>query len=91
MNDRTSSISPPNLATTKSAQLLVVFNLDGMEPGAINADTAEQQTELERRLSLIQPGLDAVKAIILRKSIRLQDSQHLRDTTVTIVDFNVSN
>ena len=63
MNDRTSSISPPNLATTKSAQLLVVFNLDGMEPGAISADTAEEQAELERRFQLIKPGLAAVNEV----------------------------
>ena len=32
-----------------------------------------------------------VKAIILRKLIWLRNSQHDRDTTTTVVDFNVSN
>ncbi len=32
-----------------------------------------------------------VKAIILHKHIRLRNSQHDRDITSTVVDFNVSN
>ena len=59
MNDRIST-SPPNLATPK---LILVFNLDGMESRAISADTAEEQTELERLLHLIKPALDAVSTI----------------------------
>ena len=60
MNDKSSSTSPPSLATPK---LILVFNLGGMESRAISADTAEEQAELERRFQLIKPSLDAVSRV----------------------------
>jgi len=58
------STTPTNSkSTTKSPQLLVVFTLDGMESHAICSDTEAEQTELERLLQLIQPGLAAVNRV----------------------------
>ena len=52
-----------NIIST-SPQLLVAFSLEsGMTCHAFRADTAEQQSELERRLKLIQSGLDVIAAI----------------------------
>jgi len=58
-----SSTSSNSNSTTKSPRLLVVFTLDGMESRAINADTAEEEAELEKRFQRILPGLAAVNKI----------------------------
>jgi len=63
------STTPTNSgASRKPPQLLVVFTLDGMESRAICSDTAEEQAELEKRLKLIQSGLDAINVLWSRVS-----------------------
>jgi len=50
--------------TSTAPQLLVAFSLEsGMECHAFHSDSAEQQIELERRLKLIESGLDVLGAI----------------------------
>ncbi len=51
------------LSTAKSPQLIVMFSLNDVTCHGFRADTAEEQAELERRLKLIQSGLDCLSAI----------------------------
>jgi len=48
--------------------ILVVFTSEGMEPPVINADTEQEQVQMEEILRRIQPCLDVADAIIKRSS-----------------------
>ena len=50
-------------STANSPQLLVIFSLNDVTCHGFRADTSEEQAELERRLKLIQSGLDCLSAI----------------------------
>ena len=51
-------------STANSPQILVAFPLEGnVVCHAFHSDSAEEQSELERRLKLIQSGLDVLAAL----------------------------
>jgi len=63
MEHRTSNTPPHITSIKKSPQLQVVFTLEGRVTHNIIADTEGEGVELDRRLKLIHPGLEVIRAI----------------------------
>jgi len=68
--DTTSRKGDPPLSEPKTRignltpKLIVVFTLDGMKRHTINADTAEEQEQIQELLEQIRPCLDIAQAIL---------------------------
>jgi len=67
-HNNTTSIADPPAGEPKTRsgttpELILVLTPKGIERQVFNTNTVEEQTELERLLQLIQPGLDAVNEV----------------------------